>query len=605
MHEVKTVLGLARTNASQAFDLGSTRPGSLYFNDVENVVEAQHNGALRHLASAVRFTDSVANGETKRHSVITLDSSTESDVNMGIQPFGLGALVARQHHTANMKPGKQAIDLSLRDPQDLSANIGAVTNFSVAIGKHARAGLNSINQAIRPQIAIGNQASSTGVGSIVVGGGATCVDSSRRPIVIGEEAAQTSGSLGGIVIGDRAFVSGDRGVAIGSSSMVDGNYTNRTNATQNAIAIGYNARATGISAISLGDNSVAGTQANAVAIGYLAAATSSSAISVGLNAAASGSRSIAIGDTATSNNTQSVAIGRSAAATGFSSVSMGNAANSSSSYGVSIGPDTTSSADNAVALGYLSKANFDSCVALGPSSLGSGTNGVAVGFNAKVYGTGSVSIGENANASLAASIAILGNTTSQQGIAIGVLSKTEGGAEGVAIGTSALSRNQQCVALGEFSSTRGNGSIALNSIVHRTNNPFEYGYTIHSGGRRVVAPGDAGNINSELWFGRDPNGASISIETQANGSWLIEARIIGWREGFADTASFRVTGVGYRNGGNFVWSLGPVTEVIFRSIAACDSTLILNNNWIRMQVTTPQGQTWCWSGTAHVYSNQR
>jgi hypothetical protein len=182
----------------------------------------------------------------------------------------------------------------------------------------------------------------------------------------------------------------------------------------NAVAIGFNARASGTKAVALVDGNASGLRGFAV----------------GFNAAASGNNSIALGSASVSSDTSSVAIGQSASATANQSLALGyQATTATGNWPTAIGRSYASGADsfaaaianntatygatgaNSVAIGKQAKAASTSCLALGESANSSTAYGIAIGYQAVASGVGSIAIGNQyylgaATASGGSSIAI-------------------------------------------------------------------------------------------------------------------------------------------------------------------------------------------------------
>ena len=166
----------------------------------------------------------------------------------------------------------------------------------------------------------------------------------------------------------------------------------------NAVAIGFNARASGTKAVALVDGNASGLRGFAV----------------GFNAAASGNNSIALGAASVSSDTSSVAIGQSANATANQSLALGyqattatgnwptaigrSYASGSDSFAAAIADNTSSygaTGANSIAMGYQAKATQANGIAIGDRVVATGNPSIAVGRQITASGAGSAAFGIN------------------------------------------------------------------------------------------------------------------------------------------------------------------------------------------------------------------
>jgi trimeric autotransporter adhesin len=164
----------------------------------------------------------------------------------------------------------------------------------------------------------------------------------------------------------------------------------------NAVAIGFNARASGTKAVALVDGNASGLRGFAV----------------GFNAAASGNNSIALGSASVSSDTSSVAIGQSATATANQSLALGyQATTATGNWPTAIGRSYASGADsfaaaianntstygatgaNSVAIGRSAKASSSYALALGNGAIASNSRSTCIGEEGTSNGNYSVVIG--------------------------------------------------------------------------------------------------------------------------------------------------------------------------------------------------------------------
>ena len=307
-------------------------------------------------------------------------------------------------------------------------------------------------------------------------------------IGVGPLHSLTSGSYN-TAIGNNALYSntnGEDNIAIGRNSL----YTNTTGDSNTAIgncsleanttggsntAIGngsLKANTTGGSNTAIGSDALykATTASSNTAIGYnslSSATTASNNTAIGndsLSSATTGGNNTAIGDSsqkAVTTGEYNVSVGSNSMArettgkyntalgcdsmrgstTGDYNIALGYRANYSEteSYtmtgSIGIGAGAKSTADYAVAIGY-SAASSSSAVAIGPESSATAGNSIAIGKEATTSNSGMIAIGNGANASGLNSIAIGTSAKGAKNIAIGysALSKNESGNDNTAVG---------------------------------------------------------------------------------------------------------------------------------------------------------------------------
>ena len=143
-------------------------------------------------------------------------------------------------------------------------------------------------------------------------------------------------------------------------------------------AIGLRAVATGGNATALG-RSARAAAGNAIAIGggngdnfnnntEKTEATADKAVAIGYNAHASGSDALAIGSKANASNSSSIAIGQESAASGLKAITMGFKSVASDDNAAAYGNAALASGKNSVALGANTQATVEGGVALGAGS---------------------------------------------------------------------------------------------------------------------------------------------------------------------------------------------------------------------------------------------
>lgn len=237
-----------------------------------------------------------------------------------------------------------------------------------------------------------------------------------------------------------------------------------------SIAIGLNAKATGMTSIAIGSggsdeetDETRGAKAfgdDSIAIGYNTACAGQS-VAIGDRSAVSGIHSVALGAyVSTDIATNAVAIGKSATLSSNYAVGVGSNSNPNGEYAIAVGYQSTAK-QNAIGIGYQSSPS-DNGVAIGRITTG-GSNAIGIGYIAKANGSGSVAIGYNANTELDKGIAIGNNcqAKAKYAIAIGDTAKASTNLKAISIGSSSNAEGQESVAIGANTSTPKTGSVAI------------------------------------------------------------------------------------------------------------------------------------------------
>ena len=334
----------------------------------------------------------------------------------------------------------------------------AEEEYALAMGYKATAkGLQSL--------AIGRQANAKGANSIAVGAGAKGY--AKDGVAIGNNAESgtadnkdpripTIPSNNGVAVGNSAKASGGSSVSVGNdsignepSSVAIGNA-----ATANDVrttAIGNNAHAAGAGSLSIGREASALTLENATSTNPLVTGTDEQLDKKGV---------MAIGDDAKASGTNSIALGTSAKAgdlyqdtNGGGSVSLTGSAKRITKL------TSTRSVNNAVAIGTESSVQSDEDIAVGyrATTVASkyhqlpGSGQVAIGSNSNTYGSrGDVAIGSGAETNIR--VKNVDHTN-------GPTEKRD--AQSVAIGSVAKAYGSQAVAVGADTRAIGNSSVAI------------------------------------------------------------------------------------------------------------------------------------------------
>lgn len=365
--------------------------------------------------------------------------------------------------------------------QSIALGDGAVTKSTatrgIAIGQGAITGATAdmgadlgsdtaTNQGGVDSISIGTLSNARGNDAIAIGHNA---EVQNVPI----DGSGTVASKGSLAIGSDAKVYGaSYSLALGAGATIAADNLNG-NTTNEAIAIGYNAKVNNNAthAIVIGSNANA-DKADAIAIGYKAFSEKNS-MGLGNNAKAS-EDSLAIGFGATSSAANAQAFGNGAVATSEGDISIGNLAGVGSdakranvdgsliAIGVAAGQNVVGTAN--VAIGDKAGSNVHSNynVSIG-SEAGQGfkteqtLDNPQNGYN--------VSIGYKANNFSE----ISGTDTTQYAIAIGANATSY--SNSTAIGRAALSNGQYAMAFGDNAHAYDTGSIAFgyNSVARNGN----------------------------------------------------------------------------------------------------------------------------------------
>ena len=330
-------------------------------------------------------------------------------------------------------------------------------NDNIAIGTNSNYG-NFTSPAAKT-IAIGNQTSAYGNGSIAIGsslisseGDGTsytgAYSSGSRSIAIGNgSSTQESDS---IAIGTGAESGGVLlGVDTGISSIAIGNETSALG--NNSVSIGSSSSGVGWNSVAIGNGTVSGTGSvgDTVAIGFEAISEKEDGIAIGNNAVVGdyGTSGIAIGTSASVLGSHGIAIGDGAKSVSsqygggyniaIGSEAMGNA--SAGQYSIAIGAEAlnkmngTAGAAPNIGIGYQALMNLGTGadnLAVGfmaLSNLVSGTSNTAIGSRACRYVTGTNKTCIGANSGPASGSDWASSSDSTERIFIGSTSKFDGG----------------------------------------------------------------------------------------------------------------------------------------------------------------------------------
>ena len=352
--------------------------------------------------------------------------------------------------------------------------------------------------------------------------GSSSVVEGEHGVALGDQAESKNKQT--IAVGLKSVSSGEQSISIGHQAKAIGN---------NSIAEGAGAKGYAKDGVAIGNNAESGTadnkdpriptipSNNGVAVGNSAKASGGSSVSVGNDSIGNGPSSVAIGNAATANDVRTTAIGNNAHAEGAGSLSIGREAsaltleNATSTNplvtgtdeqldkkGVmAIGDDAKASGNNSIALGTSAKAgdlektrNADSvtltgsakritklttkrsvnnAVAIGTESSVQSDEDIAVGYRAttvaskyhQLPGSGQVAIGSNSNTYGSRGDVAIGSGA-ETNIRVKNVDHTNGptekrDAQSVAIGSVAKAYGSQAVAVGADTRAIGNSSVAI------------------------------------------------------------------------------------------------------------------------------------------------
>ena len=333
----------------------------------------------------------------------------------------------------------------------------AEEEYALAMGYKATAkGLQSL--------AIGRQANAKGANSIAVGAGAKGY--AQDGVAIGNNAESGTAnnkdpripsieSNNGVAVGNSAKASGGSSVSVGNDSFGNGpsSVAIGNAATANDVrttAIGNNAHAEGAGSLSIGREASALTLENATSTNPLVTGTDEQLDKKGV---------MAIGDDAKASGNNSIALGTSAKAGDLKQTRNSDSVTLTGSAKRITKLTSTRAVNNAVAIGTESSVQSDEDIAVGykAATVASkyhqlpGSGQVAIGSNSNTYGTrGDVAIGSGAETNIR--VKNVDHTT-------GAVEKPDG--QSVAIGSVAKAYGSQAVAVGADTRAIGNSSVAI------------------------------------------------------------------------------------------------------------------------------------------------
>ena len=341
-------------------------------------------------------------------------------------------------------------------------------------------------QAMQVEAAYGKISPSNGTGSLAISGagGSPATASTDDAIAVGQDASAT----------------GRGGIAVGRKS----------NSVHNALSLGWIASAKNTGAIAIGsaleEPGVPGEK-EVVSEGFYS-------IAIGGASQSSGSTSIALGVKSSATKESATAIGKSSNASGIGAFAAGLQTNASGAGSIAIGGATSDTASNgatasgaaSIAMGYKSKASSQNAVSIGSESKAQELNAIAIGTNTNVTKQNATAVGSGASVTGHNATAVGNETTAKEQYdnAFGYKSTAKGGAS---------------TALGYYATSSGNNSVALGSQVNTTGIAATgIGYTVTSSGNRSVALGASITSNGDY-----ATGIGYSVNSNGEGAIAIGA----------------------------------------------------------------------------------
>ena len=341
-------------------------------------------------------------------------------------------------------------------------------------------------QAMQVEAAYGKISPSNGTGSLAISGagGSPATASTDDAIAVGQDASAT----------------GRGGIAVGRKS----------NSVHNALSLGWIASAKNTGAIAIGsaleEPGVPGEK-EVVSEGFYS-------IAIGGASQSSGSTSIALGVKSSATKESATAIGKSSNASGIGAFAAGLQTNASGAGSIAIGGAISDTASNgatasgaaSIAMGYKSKASSQNAVSIGSESKAQELNAIAIGTNTNVTKQNATAVGSGASVTGHNATAVGNETTAieQYDNAFGYKSTAKGGAS---------------TALGYYATSSGNNSVALGSQVNTTGIAATgIGYTVTSSGNRSVALGASITSNGDY-----ATGIGYSVNSNGEGAIAIGA----------------------------------------------------------------------------------
>ena len=329
--------------------------------------------------------------------------------------------------------------------------------------------------------------------------------------------------------------------AKGKNSLAAGVRASTAENAENAVAIGYKAKADGVGATVIGQY---GTASGRYALAFGGQQTDNTAPAA--NNQAIGDNSVAFGERSKASGSNSTAFGQATQALEERATAFGQRTTAKQSNATAFGQDTVADGQNATAFGERTEARGESATAFGSDSIASGKDSLAFGTGSKASGNNSlaglggtattansialgnntkannkdnavsVAIGENAEASGERSLAIgFGVSEKVNGQDDTTLTSTKASGESaIAIGTDVVAKGQHSVAMGSHTDAAKDSSVAIGFDTHTvSDSAVAIGSGTRAEGRYSVALGLSSVAGKETNDETNPlnGGGSVAI----------------------------------------------------------------------------------------------
>ena len=327
--------------------------------------------------------------------------------------------------------------------------------------------------------------------------------------------------------------------AKGKNSLAAGVSASTTENAENAVAIGYKAKADGVGATVIGQY---GTATGRYALAFGGQQTDTSAVAA--NNVASGDNSVAFGERTTASGSNSTAFGQGTQATEKRATAFGQRTQATQSNATAFGIDTIASGQNATAFGNLTQATEIGATAFGNKNKATGQYATAWGGGDKVVDNGdgtTTKVGTVASGTYATAF---GERTEASGE-----SATAFGSDSTASGKNAAAFGENSTASGEASTAFGIGSTAAaknslaalgGKVAESAENAVAIGKDAQAKLADTVALG-SGSVADRQSGVKGYDAATGAETTQTSATWVSNANAIAVGNG--STLTRQITGV--------------------------------------------------------------
>ena len=286
--------------------------------------------------------------------------------------------------------------------------------------------------------------------SYIVGSNSTVLNNIKNALVLGNRVTVNNGTLPdnwtSLTSDEQSELTAEGVIALGNN--VNVSLDNKSSDSRSSTSLGSPKIE---HVVALGDNVIIGEE-NAIGIGFDAKATALNSLAVGQGAEATGEGSTAVGETAQALGHFANASGYQAQALHEGGSAFGQSAVASQKFGTAFGRMTKAVGESATAIGNNATAQSQASVAIGLNAIANGganTSAVAIGNNARI---GLVDTNNQPTTGYGETVAIGGQTsvTNTYGTAIGSASSVTAQG-GTALGANASVTAANSVAIGRDS----------------------------------------------------------------------------------------------------------------------------------------------------------